>query len=153
MTTRNAEYFRKWYHNMTPEEKKEHNRARYLRYKKRYNTNSKKWYKKNPMASKAATHNARVLRQYPEACTESSPSNVELRKWLEKSSEEPLCAWCGSKEPSHIDHIIPLSRGGKHEFSNLRILCKICNEAKLDRTDEEFFAWVKAIRHLGEPSL
>lgn len=29
---------------------------------------------------------------------------------------------CGS-----IDHILPVSRGGQHEESNLRVMCKSCN--------------------------
>lgn len=48
----------------------------------------------------------------------------DLLKMLSKS-----CAYCN--EPSeHIDHIIPLSRGGRHSIGNLTGACKPCNLSK-----------------------
>jgi 5-methylcytosine-specific restriction endonuclease McrA len=40
------------------------------------------------------------------------------------------CAYCGSTEDIEIDHIIPLSRGGKHEPDNLAPACRSCNRSK-----------------------
>ncbi len=40
------------------------------------------------------------------------------------------CKFCGSKDSLEIDHIIPLSRGGTNELSNLQILCRTCNRKK-----------------------
>lgn len=41
------------------------------------------------------------------------------------------CYWCGVKlEKVHIDHYIPLSKGGKHIINNLVISCPSCNMAK-----------------------
>ena len=40
------------------------------------------------------------------------------------------CAYCGSTENITIDHIVPLSRGGKHEASNLAPACLPCNCSK-----------------------
>jgi hypothetical protein len=31
---------------------------------------------------------------------------------------------------AHIDHVLPRSRGGQNEISNLRILCERCNLSK-----------------------
>jgi hypothetical protein len=50
------------------------------------------------------------------------------------------CRLCGAspatdtKAVLHIDHIIPLSRGGKNMISNLWTLCKECNYGKRDKT-------------------
>ena len=40
------------------------------------------------------------------------------------------CQFCGSKDRLEVDHIIPVSRGGNDEMSNLITLCKACNIAK-----------------------
>ena len=43
------------------------------------------------------------------------------------------CADCGKTKDEttlHIDHIIPISRGGSNKLTNLQVLCKDCNLAK-----------------------
>jgi hypothetical protein len=51
------------------------------------------------------------------------------------------CVNCGRSPATdvgtvlHIDHVMPFSRGGRTEFSNLRTLCKACNLGKGDLTD------------------
>jgi hypothetical protein len=49
------------------------------------------------------------------------------------------CQLCGRSAKDgailHIDHIIPISKGGKTEKSNLRTLCDQCNLGKKDRID------------------
>lgn len=40
------------------------------------------------------------------------------------------CAYCGFKDELEVDHILPLSRGGKDEPNNLQMLCKRCNRTK-----------------------
>lgn len=41
---------------------------------------------------------------------------------------------------ANADHIVPLSRGGKHCVENLRIACRKCNLAKSDMTEKEFLS-------------
>lgn len=43
----------------------------------------------------------------------------------------------GGKYPS-IDHIIPVSRGGKHAWKNVRLACRNCNSKKTDIDPAEF---------------
>ncbi len=49
------------------------------------------------------------------------------------------CVLCGASSADgaklEVDHIIPISKGGKTEFSNLRTLCQDCNRGKRDRYD------------------
>ena len=40
------------------------------------------------------------------------------------------CRKCGSTRNLEIDHIFPISRGGKSEYSNLQTLCHQCNTQK-----------------------
>lgn len=40
------------------------------------------------------------------------------------------CVKCSSKENLTIDHIKPVSKGGRDLISNLQVLCKSCNSIK-----------------------
>lgn len=48
-----------------------------------------------------------------------------------------LCAYCGVKDPRTKDHVIPKSRGGSDDLSNLVWACNRCNSKKGARTPEE----------------
>ena len=44
-----------------------------------------------------------------------------------------ICYWCNTKlkkSNTHLDHYIPLSKGGEHTLSNLVISCRKCNLSK-----------------------
>lgn len=51
------------------------------------------------------------------------------------------CVVCGSEDSFHIDHKIPLFRGGKTVINNLQVLCSKCNLQKGAFTTEEFLEW------------
>ena len=50
------------------------------------------------------------------------------------------CVICGATAQDgvklHVDHIYPVSKGGKTEMSNLRTLCERCNHGKAAKYDE-----------------
>jgi 5-methylcytosine-specific restriction endonuclease McrA len=57
------------------------------------------------------------------------------------------CQYCGDRFESSeltLDHVIPRSRGGRNEWSNLVAACKKDNHRKADRTPEE--AGMKLLR-------
>lgn len=49
------------------------------------------------------------------------------------------CQICGASAADgvklEVDHILPISKGGKTELNNLRTLCRECNRGKRDRFD------------------
>lgn len=47
------------------------------------------------------------------------------------------CVYCGSTKSLTLDHVIPKSRGGTNEWTNLVTSCIKCNLKKADRTPEE----------------
>lgn len=47
------------------------------------------------------------------------------------------CVYCGSSKNLTLDHIIPKSRGGKNDWTNLTTCCIKCNLKKANRTPEE----------------
>lgn len=40
------------------------------------------------------------------------------------------CMQCGSTKKLHIDHIVPVSKGGTSDDDNLQVLCEKCNTSK-----------------------
>lgn len=40
------------------------------------------------------------------------------------------CFYCGSKDRLTLDHIVPISRGGRHSIGNLLSACRSCNSKK-----------------------
>lgn len=45
-------------------------------------------------------------------------------------NRDKVCLRCGSERNKTIDHVIPLSRGGRNHVSNYQLLCRKCNELK-----------------------
>jgi len=55
---------------------------------------------------------------------------------------DDCCAYCGkseSEEMLHIDHFIPVSKGGTHVLGNLIPACKTCNFSKRNHHPEEWY--------------
>lgn len=55
-------------------------------------------------------------------------------------SQKRRCAYCRVKLGSffHVDHIIPLYRGGTNDRKNLQILCQPCNQSKSHKDPIDF---------------
>jgi 5-methylcytosine-specific restriction endonuclease McrA len=47
------------------------------------------------------------------------------------------CQYCGSKKQLTIDHVIPRSKGGKSNWTNLVTACHRCNVVKGDKSPEQ----------------
>lgn len=65
-------------------------------------------------------------------------------KWDKQNGE---CYFTGRKldNTAHIDHILPIKRGGTHELDNLRWVCKEANYGKRDMTDGEYLNVIRDI--------
>ena len=59
-------------------------------------------------------------------------------KELLSQNECSYCHYTLLYAKKHIDHIIPVSRGGTNDNSNLCICCSWCNEQKQDKTGDEY---------------
>ena len=47
------------------------------------------------------------------------------------------CQYCGSKKQLTLDHVIPRSKGGKTNWTNLVTACHRCNVIKGDKSPEQ----------------
>ena len=70
---------------------------------------------------------------------------VSSRRMMEKfKAQEYRCFFSGvqlQREDASIDHVQPISRGGRHEESNLELVHTVINRMKASMTAEEFVAW------------
>jgi len=60
-----------------------------------------------------------------------SKNNVYLR-------DMNTCQYCGNEFSKHdltLDHVLPISKGGKTNWTNIVTACKSCNVKKGSRTD------------------
>jgi len=64
------------------------------------------------------------------------------------AAQNGICIYCKTDLPSnyHVDHVIPLSRGGDNWPSNLQLLCPSCNISKRTRTHEEYLAYRERLK-------
>jgi len=53
------------------------------------------------------------------------------------------CAYCGTSSHLTIDHVIPVSKGGKTTFENCVTACQPCNNDKGNRTPNEANMFLK----------
>lgn len=86
------------------------------------------------LADGLATWEHGVLRlNYPPLAYRSVYRRVLRRDGL-------VCAWCG--EPgSTLDHVIPLSYGGRTTMDNCVVACRACNHSRHNLLPSAFLAW------------
>lgn len=123
------------------------NRERILKRMQAYNAatskqkieNAKKWAAENPEKRRAISKSYKARRRAKE---KDGISTGELIAWEREAKK--VCHWCNAKCPKsyHVDHYVPLSKGGKHEAGNLVIACRKCNLRKSAKDPYEFAASV-----------
>lgn len=100
---------------------------------------AKAWAKRNP------TRRSAIARQYKarrRAQEEIGISGGTLADWT--LAQPKACFYCGKdcKDAFHVDHFMPLARGGAHVLTNLRIACVPCNLHKSNRDPR---AWIESV--------
>ena len=73
----------------------------------------------------------------------------DLRKsqWWHRKCARGTCEYCGEAvAPADLtmDHVVPLSRGGKTTKNNVVPCCKACNTRKKTMLPMEWVEWVEA---------
>jgi hypothetical protein len=97
----------------------------------------KNWYENNLHRYRIYVHN-RNARLKGNGGTHTTEEIDELF-----DGQRGLCFYCGQLlRDFHIDHKIPVSRGGSNDISNIVISCALCNRRKYTKTAEEFIALI-----------
>ena len=163
---RSCEIARQWARN-NPERAKEHARRTYQKNKekrlesgRRYRKENaakvrefkRRWERNNPdKASKWKKNNPEAVQQIVREChrrrraQKRNQGGVVSRNidalLMERQKSRCVAPGCGvslAKTGHHLDHIIPLAKGGMHEDANLQLLCPPCNHQKSAMMPEDF---------------
>lgn len=73
--------------------------------------------------------------------------SVELTRQNIFKRDDNECAYCGAKNDLTLDHVIPKSKGGKSNWTNLVAACKRCNSRKGHMSPEEAEMKLRVIPH------
>ena len=86
----------------------------------------KAWRKANPDTARASNRNRRALQRQ----AEGSHTATDIKRIF--SDQRGRCGYCRKpiKSRYHVDHIVPLSRGGSNWPKNIQLLCAPCNMQK-----------------------
>lgn len=87
---------------------------------------------------KARREQLMANRRSYEQSAEGSHTFEEILRMIRDQAD--LCAYCECPlgEDWHVEHMIPLSRGGSNDWANIAISCADCNRRKGSKTVEEF---------------
>lgn len=64
-----------------------------------------------------------------------------------------MCFFCGLREGTTLDHVIPESQGGKFDEDNLVPACEVCNQAKGSSSLDEYRTKLWALTPHGDSCL
>lgn len=92
-------------------------------------------YKKHKLRKQVQDCNYKA---FSRGCTRDDENHISLKSWLDiKETHGNKCALCGKPESKEnemtIDHIHPISKGGKNNKDNVQPACWRCNSEKGDK--------------------
>lgn len=93
--------------------------------RERYNANAKAWRVNNRDKVTHQNRKLKAMRRNAERCV------VTEKDWQRLvNRHNGCCAYCGIKEKMTMEHVVPISRGGRHSIGNLLPVCIKCNISK-----------------------
>ena len=146
---------KQWYQNNKEKKLKyasiwyKNNKQKRLKYGKNWRTTNLKRHKqmKTDYMNKNFFRYRAVMLKYAGSVLNTNEFATKLFwKWIRQKGR---CVYTGRKlqydKTTHIDHIIPRSKGGSNHPDNLQFICSEANLAKSDLTHDDFMLLIKDI--------
>lgn len=94
----------------------------------------REWRRNNPDKVRAAIHKRRAQKQH----VGGAFTEADVKAQYDKQHGE--CYYCHKKVGGdyHIDHYIPIARGGSNSADNIVIACPSCNFSKRNKLPQEW---------------
>lgn len=106
---------------------------------------NKRWYENNQSKVRASRANRKARKKLAEGSF--SQRDIELKI----EAQNGQCYWCKiDLHDYHIDHFIPLKKGGSNWPSNIVVACPTCNVSRGAKSAEEFHEYLEFIKNNAE---
>ena len=143
---KHAAYMREW--NARNKDKvRKIKRAEYERHRDAYVARARATREKNPERAKVYARLGSGLRRAKRvsAVIEKVSAGILEQRLISQEYKCPYSRCAISLRHSHIDHIVPFKRGGKHVPENIQLTCPSCNCRKASKPPEVFAEQVRSI--------
>lgn len=101
-----------------------------------------RWRLSNPVMVRTS----RANRKARVRLAEGGFTSADIKQKTEE--QNGLCFWCGTVlQEYHIDHLVPIAKGGTNYPDNLVISCPTCNVSRGAKPEEEFREYLAFIKN------
>ena len=138
-------YLRQWRLDH-PTESSEMARSYARKNKERLSKAAKRWRANNPLKSRAIAHRRRtIIHRSGDLYNDNQWNKLVLYYCFDAK-----CLCCKKARKLTVDHVIPLSSGGRNTINNLQPLCLHCNSSKGTKTIDYRFDHGEFAKRLAE---
>lgn len=129
----NTERVREWFHK-NPGKNSTACQEYYERTAERQRERAREYYQRVAKARKRTDVGRLITRIAKQNQRRQLAGKITVEEWIEVlAAHDSKCVYCGSTERIEMDHVEPISKGGKHRKDNIVPACKSCNASRGNR--------------------
>lgn len=126
--------YKEKYRNENLEKLRAYEKKRREQQPEKVEASKKKWRDEHPEQCRVHVQNRHARKKH----NGGTLSRGIVRKLMDLQKGKCACCRIRITENYHIDHIMPLAKGGKHADNNAQLLCPPCNQSKNSKDPVDF---------------